>query len=504
MTFPGSPTTNLSPHLRRLLEEAARRGLKVPPETLQALASRPPEPALSFREFVDRVRPGYRWYRHCVALADVLQRVADGELSRVLVFMPPREGKSELTSRLFTAYYLYRHPERWVGLASYGAELAYTLSRAARDHYQTAGGTIRGDASAVKHWETPQGGGLWAAGVGGPATGKGFSLGVIDDPFKDAEEAGSDALRQKRWDWYNSVFYTRESPDYPGAIVVVQTRWNLDDLAGRMLAAECEEDGEPERWHVVCFDAIKDADPYPAPATCTVEPDWREPGEPLNPQRRPIERLSKITKRIGAYWWNALFQQRPRPAEGKLFKRAWLDKRLEAEPRCVEYHRHWDLAATAEDGGRDPDFTAGVLVGKTADDQFAVLDVVRFRGTPLEVDKTLRAVATDDRSRYGHVAITVEQEPGASGKRTISYLVTQVLAGFDVRGEPAQASKPERARALASQAEAGNVLLMAKPWARDFVDELVAFPTKGVHDDQVDAAAGALAALCETYTAGAF
>jgi predicted phage terminase large subunit-like protein len=491
--------TSLSPDSRLLLEEALRRGLALPPETIAALTDG--RDRLTFREFVDRVRPGYVWYRHCLALADVLQRVADGELSRVMVFMPPRDGKSELVSRLFAAYYLHRHRTRWVGVTSYGAELAYTLSRAARDHFAAAGGTIRGDAAAVKHWETPEGGGLWAAGVGGPITGKGFSLGIIDDPFKDAEEAASAALRQKRWDWYGSTFYTRESPDGPTAIVVVQTRWNQDDLAGRMLAAE--DDDEPERWHIVCFDAVKDATPYPAPPTCTVEPDWREPGEPLNPARRPLAKLQKIARRIGSYWWNALFQQRPRPAEGKQFRRGWFQA-VAVAPACVEYRRHWDLAATTEAEGRDPDWTAGVLIGKTTDEQFAILDVVRLRGTPLEVDRTLRATAESDRAEYGHVAITVEQEPGSSGKRTIVYLTTRVLAGFDVQGEPAGGSKPERARALAAQAEAGNLLLVAAPWNREFIDELVAFPTPGVHDDQVDAAAGAISGLCESYSAGAY
>lgn len=485
-----------------MLEEAARRGLTLSPETLAALASQPSEPPLSFRVFVDRVRPGYRWYTHCERLAAVLQRVADGELSRVMVFMPPREGKSELVSRLFSAYYLYRFPDRWVGLNAYGAELAYTLSRASRDFHARAGGVVRDDAAAVKHWETPQGGGLWAAGVGGPITGKGFHLGVIDDPFKNAEDAASATLRNKAKEWYGSTFYTRESPDGPTAIVVVQTRWNQDDLSGWLLSVETADD-EPERWHVVCFDAIREAEPLAIPDTCTLEPDWRRPGEPLCPSRRSLEKLAKIRRRIGSYFWNALFQQRPRPSEGKQFRRGWFAV-VPVAPACVEYARHWDLAATTEGEARDPDWTAGVLVGKTADEQFVVLDVARIRGTPLEVDRLLRATAEIDRATYGHVSITVEQEPGAGGKRTIVYLTSRVLAGFDVRGEPAGGSKPERARALAAQAEAGNLTLVAAPWNRDFVEELVAFPTAGVHDDQVDAAAGAISGLCQTYSAGAF
>jgi len=135
-------------------------------------------PPLTFPQFVDLVSNGkYQWYPYCVRLARVLQNVADGDLVRLMVFMPPRHGKSELVSRLFSAYYLYRHPERWVGINSYAADLAYTFSRAAKDNYLYANGSIRGDASAVKHWETGKDGGMWAAGVGGPITGKGFDLG---------------------------------------------------------------------------------------------------------------------------------------------------------------------------------------------------------------------------------------------------------------------------------------------------------------------------------------
>lgn len=507
-TPPDSLTPSFSPRLRGLLEEAARRGLTLPPETLQALANRPAdEPPPSFREFVGRVRPGYRWYRHCEILAAVLQRVADGELRRLMVFMPPRHGKSEAVSRLFSAYYLYRYPHRWVGINSYGAELAYTLSRASREHYERAGGRVKAGADAVKHWETPDGGGLWAAGVGGPITGKGWHLGIIDDPIKNAKEAASGTVRTSHKEWYGSTFYTREEPGDDGtpdgALVVVQTRWNQDDLAGWLLKEESEDDGNPERWHVVNFEAIKEDASAELPATCTVEPDWRKPGEALCPERRPLAKLEQIKRRIGSYFWNALFQQRPRPAEGKLFRRGWFAV-VDAAPACVDMVRHWDLAATADTEGRDPDWTAGALLGKTADGRVVILDVVRLRGTPAEVDRVMAATAASDRQRWGHVRITIEQEPGSGGKRTIVYLATRVLAGYDVRGEPASGSKVERARAMAAQAEVGNVLLLSGAWNRDLVDELVAFPTPGVHDDQVDAVSGALSGLLDTFSAGAF
>lgn len=240
---------------------------------------------LTLREFVGLVNPRYVWYEHVARLAAVLQRVADGEVSRLMVFMPPRHGKSELISRLFAAYYLYRYPARWVGVTSYAAELAYTLSRNARENYTRAGAALNPAAYAVRHWETGKGGGLWAAGVGGPITGKGFHLGIVDDPVKNAEEAHSEAIRAKQWEWWRSTFLTREEPG--AAIVVVQTRWHEDDLSGRILAHEAEE---PENWHVVHYEAIKEEEPSTYPASCTVEPDFRETGEALAPLRYGFNR----------------------------------------------------------------------------------------------------------------------------------------------------------------------------------------------------------------------
>lgn len=124
--------------------------------------------------FIREVNPRYEVYRHCQELIGVLEKVVTGEIDRLMVFMPPRHSKSETVSRLFSSYYLRRHPDRWVGVNSYAADLAYTLSRNARENFVTAGGQLSGSAKAVKHWETRQGGGMWAAGVGGGITGKGF------------------------------------------------------------------------------------------------------------------------------------------------------------------------------------------------------------------------------------------------------------------------------------------------------------------------------------------
>jgi predicted phage terminase large subunit-like protein len=463
--------------------------------------------SLKFREFVARVNARYQWFRFCLVLAALLERVADGEIKRLMVFIPPRHGKSELISRLFAAYFLFRYPHRWVGICSYAADLAYTLSRAARENYQRAGGKIKSSASAVKHWETDKGGGLWAAGVGGPITGKGWHLGIIDDPLKNAEDAASETIREKQKEWYRSTFYTREEPwsdtDHHGALVVIQTRWHEDDLSGWLLSEE--EGEEPEAWHIVSFEAIKEEELQQFPPTCTVEPDWRAAGEALCPERRPVEKLRRIARRIGSYFWNALYQQKPKAREGGMFKYSGLptqnkDGVAYVPPRGegVTRVRYWDL------GGSDSqkaDYSAGVLMSRTAEGVFTVEDVRRGQWSPKERNAQIRATAEADQLRGGvdeegrplkPVTTWIEKVPGLAVE--VIDNIVRVMAGLPVKTEMAKNDKTTRADPLADQCEAGNVRVVKAPWNRAYLEEMTSFPN-GKNDDQVDGSSGAFSKL---------
>lgn len=438
-----------------------------------------------FQAFVAIANPRFRWYKHCVKIARVLVRVANGELKRVMIFAPPRHGKSELLSRLFTAYYLSLFPERWVGINSYAADLAYTLSRSARENYLSNGHPVKDDAAAVKHWETEEGGGLWAAGVGGPITGKGFHLGIIDDPIKNAEEAASETVNQNQQAWYSSTFYTREEPD--AAIVIMMTRWNERDLCGWLLEQENEE--EPEHWHVVSFEAVKEEETPKLPESCTLEPDDREVGEPLCPERYPLEKLKKIAKRIGAYFWNALYRQRPAPKEGGMFKLSQMPILPLAPAVGAKRIRYWDL------GGSDStkaDYSVGVLMAQTPEGYFDIEDVKRGQWSPKERNEQIKATAEADTELYPDMVTWIEKVPGLAVE-AINNLV-RYLAGFAVRTEMAKADKTTRADPLSSQCESGNVRLHEGKWNAAFRNELTSFP-HGANDDQVDAASGAFSKL---------
>lgn len=420
----------------------------------------------------------------------MLQEVADGKRKRVMIFMPPRIGKSEIVSRLFTSYFLYRYPEKWVGLASYSANLANSLSRNSRENYRLATNELSKDASAVSHWETGYGGGFWAGGVGGPATGKGFHLGVVDDPVKNAEEAASTTIQERNQDWWNSTFYSREEgwsdTDPNGAIIVLQTRWHEADLSGWLLEKERiavrEDDTEDaEHWHVVNLPALADDAEFDWPETITLEPDWRKVGDAICPERRPEAKLRKIKKRIGDYYFDALYQQRPSPKEGVFFKVLEFATQPVA-PAGLRWVRAWDLAASKDSGA----YTVGVKMAVDNNGVYWVSDVVRGQWSAEEVRKTILETAKADGQE---VSIYLPQDPGQAGKDQAEQLI-KFLAGYEVKAEPQSGSKEVRAFSFAAQVNAGNVKLVAGDWVRPFIEEHRQFP-RGKYVDQCDAAASA-------------
>ena len=320
-----------------------------------------------FRDFIREAYPGYAFHTWAERLIALLQRVADGQLNRLIVCCPPRLGKSLLVSKLFPAYWVSRYPSRFCAIASYSAELAYAHSREARHYYRAVGHALSKDSTAVGNWLTPERGGCIAAGVRGPFTGKGYALGIIDDPYKGPEDANSAGQRQKLIEWFQSVWLTRSEPGVNGnagaAQVVVLTRWHQDDLIGWLL--EQESGDAPQHWHLLNLPATCEPPEQQLhfAATCTLEPDWRQPGEPLCPERFPLAELEQIRIRAGSYWWNALYQQRPSPAEGLLFQRQWL-RRAKGQQTFSPLVLSCDLSFKGGDGN---DYCGFVLLGLHSD-----------------------------------------------------------------------------------------------------------------------------------------
>ena len=231
---------------------------------------------------------------------------------RIMIFMPPRHGKSEFISKYYPAWYLGVHPDRRIILASHTARLAQRFGGAARNLVTEYGKDDFGievdtGSSAKGDWslKPPFTGGMLTAGVGGDITGRGADLFIIDDAFKNAEQAISPVYRDNVWEWWQSTASTRLEPN--ATVIIMFTRWHEDDLAGRLLHAA--EIGEGEPWTVISLAAIAEDDDLMG----------RQPGEALWPERFDTDSLENIRLNKTSYWWSSMYQQRP----GRYGNPAW-------------------------------------------------------------------------------------------------------------------------------------------------------------------------------------
>ena len=286
------------------------------PETMLSLFSNPLEIARATPMGLASYATKGKWKaaKHLKLLNRKLIDVAYGKTKRLIVSMPPRHGKSMLISQFFPAWFLGRFPDKRVMLTSYEAGFAASWGRKARDVLEERGREmfnieLRNDSTAADRWDIKgHTGGMVTAGVGGPLTGKGADLLIIDDPIKNAEEAASKTIREKIWDWWGSTAYTRLEPD--GAVIIIMTRWNEDDLVGKVIQ-NLEESGE--EWEVLNLPALAEEH----------DPLGRDVGEALWPERFDEKRLDKIRRTIGSYYFSALYQQRPQPQGQTKFRREW-------------------------------------------------------------------------------------------------------------------------------------------------------------------------------------
>jgi len=301
---------------------------------------------------------------------------------------------------------------------------------------------------------------------------------------KDAEDAASQLKQERNAEWWDSTFMSRQEPD--AAVIVIQTRWHERDLSGFILQKEWGL--RPERWHIVDFPALMEKSPLDTgyyPPTCTIEPDWREYGDALCPDRFDKDWLEgeKITR--GSYHFSALYQQRPQAREGNIFKRKWFDT-TDKVPERGPTVRFWDIASSEDKG----DYTVGVKM-RLCGNKYYVMNVVRGQWSAGRRNNKIKDVARMDGDG---VKVLVEQEPGASGKDAAQSIVEH-MEGFNIRAIPVgTGSKAVRADPFVTACENDRVRLSKADWNDAYLDELCAFD-KGFYDDQVDASVGAYKAL---------
>lgn len=421
---------------------------------------------------------------HHRLLLEKLDAVSKTPHGRMMIFMPPGSAKSTYASVVFPSKYLGEQGGRKLILASYGDDLARKMGRRTRSiikqrRYAAVWGcSLTSESSAAQEFALTNGSEYMSCGILSGITGNRANGIIIDDPIKGREQANSETVRAKTWDAYEDDLKTRLIPG--GWIVLIQTRWHEDDLAGRILPTGwngesgkilCKDGNE---WEVLCLQARCEVDN---------DPLGRKLGEYLWPEWFDRKHWSQFEQ--NARTWAALYQQRPTPLDGDLFKPEKLHV-IDALPAGnIEWVRGWDLASTT-----DGDYTAGVKLGRLPDDSFVIADVVRLRVGPEARDAALVNTAALDGKRTKQ---SIPQDPGQAGKTQVLYL-TRALIGYTVLSSPESGDKVTRAEPVAAQINVGNVALLRGDWNAAFVNELRTFPN-GKNDDQVDGLSRAFAEL---------
>lgn len=449
----------------------------------------------SLAAFIQLTYPSYQmgWVHRliCNKLDRFIENVVARKSPRLLILMPPRHGKSEITTKRLPAYFLGRHPEMSIISASYSASLATRFGRAVQqimldDVYDllfpdvilpgTTKAVARGYGRDSVYTRTADlfetcgyGGSYRCTGVGGGVTGMGADIFLIDDPVKDRAEADSFTIRENVWDWFTSTAYTRLAPG--GGIIVVMTPWHMNDLAGRLLE---EEQNGGDHYEVLRF-----------PAIAEVDEEFRKAGEALHPARYSIEALQKIQRAVGTRDWSALYQCRPVPQGGGMIKDAWITYYTELPAEFDKMVMSWDMTFKDNDHS---DFVVGQVWGRKGPNYY-LLDQVRGRWSFTDTLHHLLALC-----EKWPKCVRKLIEDKANGSAVIDVVRRKVHGVIAVNPRD---SKESRLNAVSTLFESHNVILphvSIAPWIRDYVSEMLQFPA-GAHDDQIDATTQALSDL---------
>ncbi len=437
-----------------------------------------------FPVFLDYTNPTYsrQWFH--TLIAEKCQMLIEGTLGtdRLMLFVPPQHGKSEIVSRKFPAWALGRNPLLKIVGSSYSADLAEQFSRSIQrtidsseygevfpntflNNQRVINDKKRGWVRKVDMFETVGFGGFYkAVGVGGSLTGTPADIGIIDDPVKDAQEAYSPTIRERIWNWYTDVFLTRLHNN--SKQLLIMTRWHEDDLAGRLL------EKEPSKWTVIRIPAIKEDD--------RLAEDPREMGEALWEEMHSLDGLLEAEER-SPRTFAALYQQRPSIAGGNIIKREWF-----GHIKLAEFNRIYDgepivfFLDTAYTEKTENDPSGIIATCKIGNDMY----ITNAKKVLMKFPDLIRFVPQYARENGYGARSSIRIEPKANGISVVDQL--KEVTGLNIIRTPSpKDSKETRLYAASPSVEAGRVILVDGAWNEAFIDEVCGFPAKP-HDEYVD------------------
>lgn len=443
----------------------------------------------NFLAYIKTMTPDFRINWHHRVIANALEKFARGEILRLMIFLQPQIGKSEMVSRHFPGFLFGHDPDLRVIAGTYGDTFASLFnldvqrimdSEPYRKLFPNAPLAGHGeDGQWIKNSSlfdiVGHRGRYHSVGVGGSLTGKTGNVLLIDDPVKNDEEARSKIYREKQFNWYNTVARTRlkkSSRDgIPPRVLLTMTRWHEDDLAGRLLALAKANPKLPQ-WTILKFPAIREdmENPY----------DPRELDGPLWPEMVSMAELEEL--KADRRTWTSLYQQRPSPESGTVVKREWWKFYRELPADMDIEIQSWDL--TFKDGEKN-DFVAGQVWGKKGANKYLIY---RFKGR-LAFNEQL-SVFKQVTAKFPRAGTKLVEDT-ANGPALIAALKNEISGIIAIKPK---GSKLARAESVAPEVEAGNVYLpdpSIDPNIGDFIEEWSTFPN-GVHDDEVDACSQAL------------
>ncbi len=501
--------------------------------------------------FIQRLDPTYLagWVHIdiCKRLEKFSDDVAKGLSPRLMLLMPPRHGKSRIASMAFPAWHLGRHPNHEFIAASYNVGLAMGFSRktqAIMNDPRYPFDTVKLDPNnqSAESWGIQHNaGGYVAAGVGGGITGKGAHILTIDDPIKNHEEADSLTVREALWDWYGSTAYTRLAPG--GGVLVIQTCWHDDDLAGRLqqqMIAAGEDDPDVDRFEIIKYPAIAEADEWIDPLTDDVirietkremlrehmydpvrwavfrapavadanaelfkqKPDMagklnllRVKGEPLHVERYDLPKLARIKKTLSIRYWSALYQQNPVPDDGSFFTRSLFKRAHLPDKNACNVYITFDFAITEK---QHNDYTVGAVGYQDSDDMLHKADMVRFKsGDAYVIVNAIIALVKKHRTpgmrlgfEHGQIFLSIEavlKKKMREERLFVPYETLTPVTDKKARAAPLQARMQQGRWSYCDKAE----------WFAVEQAEMLRFPN-GINDDIVDSDAW-LAKMAEKY-----